>query len=390
MTLKLDLDPEVKNFFIQLEKNELSLTLVGGAVRDLIKLDILSKDLDFEIRSKENLNQLDWEQKLQVIVALAKKNNYKIDKLPYLIFRIQIKEYSIEFSSPRIEVFNLSDHSHHNFTAQLFSQLDYKKAFKRRDFTINAIGLECNFTDSKFDLIDPFKGCEDLKLNLLKAIDLDFYHDNVRLLRTIRFSSWGYRVDESIDFKKFNLSQMSDFHFKNELLKSKPHFFLNQFIKVVKTIELDDKYKFFQKINFSFEEQIQTIEDIILFSLIHDELIAQTFEKLLSASKNLVSDLKNTMSHLQKLNQLNPDSLKSLVALDLEQLAKNEFFYSLKFIIEKKSYLNLLTKFGYKLKFNLEKLDSVKIDNEVLMQTEARLRTAYKLQQYFKFWIFNE
>lgn len=390
MTLKLDLDPEVKNFFIQLEKNELSLTLVGGAVRDLIKLDILSKDLDFEIRSKENLNQLDWEQKLQVIEALAQKNNYKIDKLPYLIFRIQIKEYSIEFSSPRIEVFNLSDHSHHNFTAQLFSQLDYKKAFKRRDFTINAIGLECNFTDSKFDLIDPFKGCEDLKLNLLKAIDLDFYHDNVRLLRTIRFSSWGYRVDESIDFKKFNLSQMSDFHFKNELLKSKPHFFLNQFIKVVKTIELDDKYKFFQKINFSFEEQIQTIEDIILFSLIHDELIAQTFEKLLSASKNLVSDLKNTMSHLQKLNQLNPDSLKSLVALDLEQLAKNEFFYSLKFIIEKKSYLNLLTKFGYKLKFNLEKLDSVKIDNEVLMQTEARLRTAYKLQQYFKFWIFNE
>ena len=62
--------------------------------------------------------------------------------------------------------------------------MNFADAFKRRDLTINAMGIDLK----TFELIDPWHGLEDLKKGILRAPDAKlFIEDPLRLFRVMQF-----------------------------------------------------------------------------------------------------------------------------------------------------------------------------------------------------------
>ena len=137
----------------------------------------ISKDLDFEVRGRPSSE----------LISYLEYAGLKVQELPYVIYRVKFKDFDLEFSSPRTEIQLPGNSSHHHFKAVLDKSLEYKESFKRRDFTINSIGLEMNFENGREVIIDPFGGVKDLELKILREVSDYFYSDSVRFLRLIRF-----------------------------------------------------------------------------------------------------------------------------------------------------------------------------------------------------------
>lgn len=172
------------------------------------------------------MTEKEW---LDTLLSLAQKIqskfNYTYSFIGVGICRIRLEGFDIELGSPRVEEFIDNDHSHLNFTPRFISDLDYRQAFKRRDFTINAIGICFLPKEDKleFQIVDPYEGLSDLKDGVLREIDDDFFKDPVRFLRLIRFHlRFNFKISKSIfdKIKKFNLSKLSLYYFKSEFEKS--------------------------------------------------------------------------------------------------------------------------------------------------------------------------
>ena len=199
---------------------KLECLLVGGFVRDKLIFNQESTDIDIEVHPLYNDVELDS----FVDSYLKFCENLKGKKLPFNIFKITFKGLEVELSPPRIEVFKDGDVSHDNFEIKISTSRNFKEIWKRRDFTINSIGI--SLIDEK--IIDPFSGAEEGKKKVLKPCGPDFYNDYVRLFRGIRFHLlFGFKFD--FQPEKFNLSKVSLFHYIREGLKS------NDLISFVKT-----------------------------------------------------------------------------------------------------------------------------------------------------------
>lgn len=157
-------------------------TLVGGAVRDFLLTGVVGTDWDLELTHPTvSFNKSQWKD-LGVALSALGKTLY----LPYEVIRIDYKKYQFEFSPPRKENFNDSK-GHSNFTAEFDFKLPFEEAVRRRDFTINAIGIR--FSSLKeFELLDPLNGVVHLRDKLLHHAGPDFKKDPVRFLRAIRFA----------------------------------------------------------------------------------------------------------------------------------------------------------------------------------------------------------
>lgn len=73
----------------------------------------------------------------------------------------------------------------------------------RRDFTVNSIAVELDSSHPKPQIIDPFRGQEDLEKRLIRAVgdpDTRFQEDALRLMRAIRLAS---QLDFKIEEKTF-------------------------------------------------------------------------------------------------------------------------------------------------------------------------------------------
>lgn len=207
-----------------LENSGFSLILVGGATRDFILSKTLSHDLDFEIRYCDHYEGREWESCLtHLMETLGSKFNLAIENLPFGVFRFSLGEFDVELSSPRTETFITGQLGHSNFTVFLSSDLDYKKAYSRRDFTVNALGAKLQCRVEKSELIDPLNGIVALEKKLLVPCGNDFFHDPVRFLRLIRFGhNLGFELDEKISsaLSYFDLSELSDFYIRSEAQKT--------------------------------------------------------------------------------------------------------------------------------------------------------------------------
>ena len=201
--------PQFKNY---------DLVLVGGIVRDYLLSNKIGDDCDVELISLDpeiNVSQATnnfWNTLNQL------KINFEV--LPYHITKFRLININVGVSIGRIENFFEGQNHHKNFEPQYLLNQKYHLKWKRRDLTINAMGIELSGLKSPAKeglLIDPFYGSNDLKNKLLVPCGDDFYRDPVRLLRLIRFKFlFDFNYSEKIEFKKFNLQNVSLFYLLKE------------------------------------------------------------------------------------------------------------------------------------------------------------------------------
>ena len=179
---------DLQKIIYYLNKKSAKVIIIGGAVRDNL-LNIKPKDFDIEVYNIDSLGKLESLIKPFGVVNIVGKS--------FGILKLKSNFGEYDFSLPRLDT--KIDIGHKGFSVEINSKLDYKNAFKRRDFTINAIGYD--FIENK--IIDPFNGLEDLKNKKLKHIDSDtFIQDPLRVYRAISFIS---RFNLKLDNKTYEL-----------------------------------------------------------------------------------------------------------------------------------------------------------------------------------------
>ncbi len=204
-------------------------TLVGGAVRQFLLTGELGNDLDFELNNPNFHFQEQWDNEIPVLMErLAQCGRYRIEALMFSVFRIPLGGQVLEFAPARLEHYREGEmaFAHGEFSEQFLTGKSYSRSFKRRDFTVNAVGIEFVYRPQlgpfEFQWIDPFNGMADLKAQKLRLCSPDFFKDPVRFLRLVRLSllpEWTVDEDILAQLSSFNLAKMNRLHFFREAVK---------------------------------------------------------------------------------------------------------------------------------------------------------------------------
>ncbi len=211
---------------------------VGGCVRDFILSGKIVQDLDIELHYqsflKEDKRKENWQDLKLKLASL-----YEVEELAYEVLKLKVGDSILELSQPRQDSFDKTKQKgHHDFECKLFGQLPLESAFRRRDFTINALSISFN-KDDVASFHDPLGGLADLKNKTLRACSEQFVFDPVRLLRAIRFYfRFGFRFDDELlsMLQQMSLEKISHFYVWQEALKSGRFFlFLKKLANFVKT-----------------------------------------------------------------------------------------------------------------------------------------------------------
>ncbi|AZA84884.1 tRNA nucleotidyltransferase [Chryseobacterium lactis] len=189
MKINLNQNKNLKLFKIiseAAERNNQSVYIVGGYVRDLLMKRKASTDIDFVTE--------------QSGIELAQNVAADIDpKLKVSVFKtygtamIKYKELELEFVGARKESYTENSRKPEVEGGTLEDDQ------KRRDFTINAMAISLN-KDNFGELIDPFNGIEDLEKEILRT-PLEpaqtYSDDPLRMMRALRFASTlNFTVEE--------------------------------------------------------------------------------------------------------------------------------------------------------------------------------------------------
>lgn len=170
--------------FEKLNNYSIKPIIIGGFIRDQL-LEIESKDIDIELYNVKNIDFLE-----NILKEFGTLN--EVGK-SFSVIKLCIADLELDFSLPRTDSKIASGHRGFKVTAN--TNLDFKTASSRRDFTINAIGYDVQ----EQKILDPFGGIEDLYNKRLKAVELKkFGEDPLRVFRAIQFAS---RFDLQIDEK---------------------------------------------------------------------------------------------------------------------------------------------------------------------------------------------
>ncbi|AFU67661.1 tRNA nucleotidyltransferase/CCA-adding enzyme [Psychroflexus torquis ATCC 700755] len=160
--------------------------VIGGFVRDFFLKRGKAEDIDVVAVGSG--------------IELAKKVSEKLPgKPPVKVFKtygtamLKIFDLEVEFVGARRESYTEDSR---NPKVEQGTLADDQN---RRDFTINALALQLNKKDFG-KLLDPFKGLEDLKTQLIKTPldpEVTFSDDPLRMIRAIRFASQlHFKIDQ--------------------------------------------------------------------------------------------------------------------------------------------------------------------------------------------------
>lgn len=205
---------EVSHVTETLQRAGFKAFLVGGCVRDLI-IGREPKDWDVTTNAKP-----------EEIQALFPKNFYENDYGTVGVVNESVTHETlkvIEVTPFRLEG-KYSDFRHPD--SVIFST-NLEDDLKRRDFTINAIALD----PSQGQLIDPYKGQEDIKDKVIRAVgnpEERFGDDALRLMRAVRLST---DLEFSIDRETANAIESS----ANLLSKISAERVRDEFSKIIMT-----------------------------------------------------------------------------------------------------------------------------------------------------------
>jgi len=166
--------------------------LIGGCVRDIL-LGMKPKDWDFTTNAKP-------EEIIKVFPETFYENVYgTVGVVNETVSDETLKV--IEVTPYRLE----SEYSDQRRPDKVIFSENLSDDLKRRDFTINAIAIELKDNGGRENyyigqIVDPYKGQEDLKNKLLKTVGDPherFREDGLRLLRAVRFGNYeGFKIEE--------------------------------------------------------------------------------------------------------------------------------------------------------------------------------------------------
>ena len=146
---------------------------MGGWVRDAL-LGKSCRDYDVEV--------YDMAQDALVPI-LSKYGRTNLVGKAFGVIHLAMKGLSLDFSFPRTE--SKVGYGHRGFVVHTDEKLSFKEAALRRDFTINAMGMEL----PDLTLCDPYGGIDDLKTHTLRHVGPAFAEDSLRILRGVQFAS---------------------------------------------------------------------------------------------------------------------------------------------------------------------------------------------------------
>lgn len=358
-----------------------SLTLVGGVPRDLLFADSVEADLDFEIRCKTTIDVSDWPAFYQKLPDFLSSRGLNPKVLPYLITRIEMENFSLEFSSPRTEV-NLPDNfSHHHFEATLDSNLTYRESFKRRDLTINAIGFHFNVHSTSDELVDPYGGADDLKNGILRHISDDFFNDSVRFLRLIRFQLKFQRfvMDAELISKlsKFNLSKLSVHYFKEELNKSDAGKFVNLFSELVAKNQLHLSKEFEIWTKYSYPAGLISKEEILGFVFLQSREDAAIVSSFFQMPAKIMKDLISFSHSMNALMAVTNAELVALAQKNQLEILSHPLMKECRNVEEKKIWFKHLHVNEAELGLGPQAWKGIVVSNEELDALAPSLRSYY-------------
>jgi hypothetical protein len=195
--------------------------LIGGVPRDYLLTGAVGDDWDMELTHQH----LSFDTGLWKRLAKSLGAYGQVQFLPFDIIRLKLKTVTYEFSAPRLEYFpeNWAEGGHKNFDHKLSFKLSYPDAVKRRDLTVNTIGLK--FTGPQtVECLDPLNGALHLQEKRLLPASEDFAKDPIRFFRALRFSvKLGFTIDPVLEkiLQEMPLAHASSAHVWNEIVKSK-------------------------------------------------------------------------------------------------------------------------------------------------------------------------
>jgi tRNA nucleotidyltransferase (CCA-adding enzyme) len=159
--------------------------LVGGCVRDH-GLGIFPKDIDMEIYGLEAHQLEELLAKHFKVIAIGK--SFGILKV---FVNIDDQVEAFEVALPRKE--NKQGQGHKGFLITTDPFMPFFDASLRRDFTINAMGIEPN----EQLLIDAHGGQRDLQAKILRHVSKAFLEDPLRVLRAAQFCArFALKIDD--------------------------------------------------------------------------------------------------------------------------------------------------------------------------------------------------
>ncbi|MDR2142640.1 MAG: CBS domain-containing protein [Deltaproteobacteria bacterium] len=163
------------------EKNDLSIYLVGGSVRDLIMLKPI-QDLDLTLTGDMS----------QFISAFAEeRSDVRVKNHPrFKTATLTLADgFRLDLSSARLEYYEYPG------AMPIVRHASIRIDLQRRDFTINAMALSLN-SDDFGRLLDFYRGYQDLKDGLIRVLhSLSFIEDPTRAFRAVRFEArLGFRI----------------------------------------------------------------------------------------------------------------------------------------------------------------------------------------------------
>lgn len=159
-------NPIVKNIFEKIAESGGRILIVGGIVRDTL-LQKTWSDFDFEVY------HLSFDQLQQILAQFG-----PVSFVGKSFGVLRLHTLDADWSIPR------KDSSGRKPKVDLDPNMSFVDAFKRRDLTVNAMGIDV----LSGELIDPYGGLYDLEHKVLRAPDVSFFvQDPLRLFRVMQF-----------------------------------------------------------------------------------------------------------------------------------------------------------------------------------------------------------
>ncbi|HAC71218.1 MAG TPA: CCA tRNA nucleotidyltransferase [Arcobacter skirrowii] len=319
---KIKIPKILENIFEDLKSAQAKPIVVGGCVRDSF-LNKEIKDYDIEVYNIDSIDSLKS--------VISKYKEPKLVGKSFGVLKLSINDFDFDFSLPRTEI--KTGFKHTDFKVFLDSNLSYKEASRRRDFTINSIGYD--YFENRF--LDPFGGIKDLKKREIKHIDdKTFIEDSLRVYRALGFASrFNFKISkktkklckkivENKELEHLPKQRVFD-EFKKIFLKSKkPSIALKLFdefkiffISFKSSYKAVDKLaKYLNKNSFDEFRKIYLFFSLILKNQKEDDIL--NFLQNITDDKNLI---KNILTLCKNRTKLDEKELKKLsLVLKLQDL----------------------------------------------------------------------